>query len=46
VPDSGASYSLISYAISNAGEEQRVEPRWNPAGYLLNTPTAVNITAT
>jgi sulfite dehydrogenase len=46
VPDSGASYTLISYAISNSGEEQRVEPLWNPAGYLLNAPIPVNITAT
>ncbi|HTV73991.1 MAG TPA: molybdopterin-dependent oxidoreductase [Candidatus Acidoferrales bacterium] len=46
VPESGSSYTLVSYAISNAGEEQRIAPRWNPSGYMLNTPIAVNVTAT
>ncbi|CAG4884670.1 Twin-arginine translocation pathway signal [Georgfuchsia toluolica] len=35
-PKAGMSYELACVAINNNGESQRLDPRWNPAGYMRN----------
>jgi DMSO/TMAO reductase YedYZ molybdopterin-dependent catalytic subunit len=42
-PAKGA-YTLMARATSKTGETQPAEPRWNPAGYMLNVIERVNVT--
>ncbi|MEO9189683.1 MAG: molybdopterin-dependent oxidoreductase [Acetobacteraceae bacterium] len=38
-------HALKVRAISNAGETQPMQPRWNPAGYMRNVVETVTVTA-
>lgn len=39
-------HALKVRAVSNAGETQPTQPRWNPAGYMRNVVETVTVTAT
>ena len=44
-PKKGQNYALACLAISNNGESQRFEPRWNPSGYLRNVVEQYRVSA-
>ncbi len=44
-PKKGQNYELSCLAISNNGESQRFEPRWNPSGYLRNVVEKYRVSA-
>lgn len=44
-PKPGQHYDLMCLAVSNNGESQQFESRWNPAGYMRNVVETVRMSA-
>jgi len=45
-PQAGNNYKLLCMAVNNIGDSQRIEPRWNPSGYMRNVVETINVKAT